>query len=303
MSDLKEHRIATSPEEAVIMLKAGPGKGCFLAGGTNLNIGNTHCDYVVDIKQAGLSGIAGTNMGDVLIGATTCLQDCIESEVLQKFAGGEVCKVAAQCGQRSRRENATIGGNICHALPSADMAPVLMALDAVCFIVDDDSQESLPLHEFFVDAGQTILEQRLLAGFALPNDVANWVCETHKLTTSSEESALVQVAVSMAVEDEMLSQVRIALGGVDKVPLRCHLAEDQLTDLKLKDITPEIVEIVSVIAAGECDPVDDSRASAEYRKDQVRILTKRLICRVLAGHGMIACTEEPPAGDNKGGAA
>ena len=285
------------------MLKAGPGKGRYVAGGTDLFVGSTKCDFVVDINQAGLGGIASSDLGDVLIGAATPLQDCVNSEVLQKFAGGEVCRVAGQCGNRPVRTTATIGGNICNALPSADMAPVLIALDAMCFIIDEESQESIPLTEFFVGPRKTVLDKRLLAGLALPGDVAGWICETYKLTRSAEDIALVQVAVSMDVEDGALANVRIVLGSVGPVPLRCLLAEDQLTGLKLKDLTPDHIEIVSVIAAGECSPIDDHRASAEYRTDMVRVWTRRLICRVLARHGMDTCQEEKNTDDDKGGAA
>ncbi len=303
MRDLKEYRIATTAGEAVAMLKAGPGKGRYIAGGTDMYLYHPDCDFVVDINQAGLGGIAGTDQGDILIGAATPLQDCFNSDLLQKFAGGEVCKVAGQCGNRPIRTTATIGGNICNALPSADMAPVLMALDAVCFIVDEECQEIVPLNEFFLGPRKTVLDKRLLAGLALPNDVAGWVCETYKLTRSAEDIALVQVAVSMAVEDGALANVRIALGSVAPVPMRCHLAEEQLAGIKLEEITPDLVEIVSVIAAGECDPIDDHRASAEYRTDMVRVLTKRLICRVLAGHGIESCTETDPTDGDHGGVA
>ncbi len=285
------------------MLKAGPGKGRYIAGGTDLFLGPPDCDFVVDINQAGLGGIACTNQGDVLIGAATPLQDCFNSKVLQKFAGGEVCKVAGQCGNRPVRTTATIGGNICNALPSADMVPVLMALDAVCFIVDEESQESLSLTEFFLGPRKTVLDKRLLAGLALPHDVASWVCETYKLTRSAEDIALVQVAVSMAVEDGALAEVRIVLGSVAPVPMRCQLAEEQLAGLKLTEVTQDLVEIVSVIAAGECKPIDDHRASAEYRVDMVRVLTKRLICRVLAGHGMESCKDTDSTDGDKGGVA
>lgn len=303
MRDFKECRIASSPAEAVAMLKAGPGQGCYMAGGTNLNRTCQDFDYLVDIKQAGLEGIDGSTEGDVLIGAATPLQECLDSRVLNDYAGGVISRVAGQYGNRSLRSSATIGGNLCHALPSADMAPVLMALGAVCIILDEDSQESLPLEDFFVAPGQTVLDNRLLAGLVLPSGLSGWRCQNYKLTGSAGDIALVQVAVALNVIEGVINQGRIALGGVAPVPLRSYLAENLLVGFKVAEITPELVEDVSVIAASECDPAEDDLASAEYRTDMVRVITRRMICRVLAEEGLEDCTGADPLDGGNGGAA
>lgn len=302
MRDLKEYRIATSPEEAVAMLNSGPGKGKFIAGGTDMFLGKADCDFVVDINQTGMAGIAGNEQGDVLIGAVTPLQDCCQNDLLMSFAGGEICHVAEQCGNRPVRTTATIGGNLCNALPSADMAPVLLALDAVCFVVDAESQESLLLNDFFVAPRKTVLDGRLLTGVVLPAYAANWRCRSFKLTRSAEDISLAQVSVALEFKDKTIAQARIAMGAVAPVPQRSQLAEAMLVGTKLSDINLDLVEDVAVVAASESDPIDDHRASAEYRIDMVRVLTRRLICRVLAEEGLQPCTEADP-NDGNGGAA
>jgi len=303
MRDLKEHRIANSPAEAVAMLNAGPGKGCYVAGGTDLNLGNAECDYLVDITQAGLNGINSSDQGDVLIGAATPLQDCFNDIALKEYAGGAISQVAGQCGELSIRSKATIGGNLCNASPSADMAPVLMALDAVCIILDEESQESIPLAEFFVAPGRTVLEGSLLAGVILPGEAALWRCRSYRLTRSAEDVPLVQVAVAVEVTDGVISQARIALGAVAPIPLRSQLAENFLVNQKVAELTPEMVEDVALLAASECDPLDDELASAEYRTDMVRVLTRRMICRVLAEEGMVTCVDADHVEGDDGGAA
>jgi aerobic carbon-monoxide dehydrogenase medium subunit len=303
MRDLREYRIATSPAEAVAMLKAGPGRGRFIAGGTDLYLGGQDYDFVVDINQAGLSGISKNEQGDILIGSATPLQDCFKSDLIKNFAGGEISTVAGQCGNRPVRTTATIGGNLCNALPSADMAPVLMALDAVCFLVDVDSQESLPLTEFFLGPRKTVLDGRLLAGLVLPNEAAGWSCQSYKLTRSAEDISLVQVAVALEIKDHTITTARIALGAVAPRPMRSQLAEELLVGLKLAEITPNLLEDVAVIAASECEPIDDHRASSEYRRDMVRVFTKRLICRVLAEEGLETCRGNDFSDGDGGGAA
>lgn len=303
MRNLKEFRVPGSPAEAVSMLRAGPGKGRFIAGGTDLNLARQGCDYLVDLKQAGINRINLSSGGNVEIGAVAPLQECFNSHILENFAGGVINRVAGQCGDRSHRTAATIGGNLCNALPSADMAPVLMALDAVCVIVDEDSRESLPLAEFFISPRRTVLGDRLLAGLVLPAETSSWRCQNYKLTRSADEIALVQVAVALELKDGLIIQARIALGAVAPIPLRSFAAEKILVGLKLSEITPDHVEHIAAVAAGQCDPIDDHRASAEYRTGMVRVWTRRLICRVLAEDGPEACGGGRGSGGDEGGAA
>jgi len=260
------------------------------------------CDFVVDVNHAGLSDIARTPAGDLFLGAATTLQNVATNDLVAGFGHGALSNVASQCGIRPVRSTATIGGNLCNGLPSGDIAPVLLALDAMCYIIDEDSQESLPLDGFFVAPRKTILEDRLLVGLALPSEAGKWHCLTHKMTRSSEDVALVHVAVSIGVKDGVVDQARIALGAVGPTPFRAGLAEQLITGKKISEINNDILTDVGVIASGECEPVDDHRASAEYRREMVSVYTKRLVARVLSWDDDDDNDMEPTDG-NEGGAA
>lgn len=294
MWDLKEYRIAGSAAEAVAMMRRGPGKGVYIAGGTDLFLFPPVCDYVVDINHAGLSHIARTPDGDVFLGAATTLHDVATCPLVTGFAGGLLAEAAAHCGNRPVRSTATIGGNLCNALPSADLAPALLALDAVCYITDDESQESVPLDDFFVGPRRTVLGDRLLVGLALPHEAAGRRAAARRLTRSAEDIALVQVAVALDVSGGRVGNVRIALGSVAPVPMRAMLAEAQLQGELLADLDPDRLADAAAIAAGECEPIDDHRASAAYRREMVGVLTRRLLARLLA---------DTPAEGGEGGAA
>ena len=281
MWNLKDYRFATNPTEAVALMRRGPGKGAYIAGGTDMLLEHPACDFVVDVNNAGIGDIARTPGGDIFLGAAATLHDITRSHLVQDFAGGAVCFAAEHCGNRPVRSTATVGGNLCNALPSADMAPVLLALDATCYIADTDSQESLPLTDFFVGPRMTVLEDRLLVGVALPADCGGWRCVSKKLTRSAEDISLVQVAVALAVEDGKILDARIALGAVAPVPLRATLAESMLVGQDTALVTPEMLGDVGSIAAGECEPLDDHRASADYRREMVGVMTRRLVARAL----------------------
>ncbi|MBU2500543.1 FAD binding domain-containing protein [bacterium] len=281
MWDLKEYRYASSPEDAVALLRKGPGRGMFIAGGTDLLLFPPACDFVVDVSRAGIDRLAATPDGDLFLGAAATLHTLTTDPLVTGFAGGAVSHAAAHCGNRPVRSTATLGGNLCNALPSADMAPVLIALDATCYIADVDNQESIPLVDFFTGPRRTVLGDRLLVGVALPAEAGRRVCRSRKLTRSAEDISLVQVAVALGMEGGRLDQVRIALGAVAPVPLRAGLAETALTDLDYHSDCTAAVADAAEIAAGECDPISDHRASAEYRRDMVRVLTGRLIAECL----------------------
>jgi len=304
MWDLKEYRFATSPSEAVALMRKGPGRGAYIAGGTDMFLYPPTCDFVVDVNKAGISDIARTPGGEVFIGAAATLHNMAGSDLLTDYAGGVLGRVAALCGNRPVRTTATVGGNLCNALPSADMAPVLLALDAVCFVADEDNQESLPLTDFFVGPRRTVLDDRLLVGLGLPAEAAGRRCFCKKLTRSAEDIALVQVAVGLDIENGIVEQARIALGAVAPVPLRASLAEAMITGRPVSDITGDLILDAALVAAGEASPIDDHRASAEYRREMVRVLTKRLLCRALTPDdgSTDPCGGVDASGEDEGGA-
>ena len=147
MWDLKEYRFATNAAEAVSMMREGNGRGVYIAGGTDLFLFPPECDFAVDINGAGLDDLARTPNGDLFVGSAVSLHRLETDPFIREFAGGVLSEAAGVCGNRPVRTTATMGGNICNGLPSADMAPVLLTLDALCYIADVDSQESLPLAE------------------------------------------------------------------------------------------------------------------------------------------------------------
>ena len=277
MWNLKEYRFASNPAEAVALMRQGPGRGAYIAGGTDMLLEHPACDFVVDVNNAGLTDVARTPGGDLFFGAAVTLHELAGNPLVTGFADGAISYAAAHCGNRPVRSTATVGGNLCNALPSADMAPVLLALDATRALAAEDSQESQPLDDFFVGPRQTVLEDRLLVGVALPGTCAGRRCLSRKLTRSAEDISLVQVAVALELEENRIVQARIALGAVAPVPMRAVLAEALLAGQEIAAVTDDLLLDVATVAAGESEPRDDHRASAEYRRAMVGTLTRRLI--------------------------
>ncbi len=184
-------------------------------------------------------------------------------------------EVATRFGSIAIRNVATIGGNLCNALPSADMAPMLIALSAKAKLVSIDGERIVPLQDFFTGPGKTVLRaDELLVEVQVPTPPPHTSGVYQKYTTrGGEELAVVGVAavVTRGSRNESCTDVRIVLGTVVPAPMRAEKAE---AILKGKIVDDEIVEKASDIAADESRPRDSIRGSADYRREMVRVLTR-----------------------------
>ncbi len=187
-------------------------------------------------------------------------------------------QVARQFGSIAIRNVATIGGNLCNALPSADMAPMLIALSAKAKLVSIDGERIVPLEDFFTGPGKTVLRaDELLVEVRVPTPPPHTSGVYQKYTTrGGEELAVVGVAtlVTWGSKDERCTDVRIVLGTVVPAPMRAKEAE---AILKGKRIDDELIEKAAQIAADESRPRDSIRGSADYRREMVRIITRDVL--------------------------
>ena len=181
------------------------------------------------------------------------------------------------------RNLGTIGGNISNAVPSADMPPILIALDTTVKIVGSKGERTLPLEDVFKGPNQTVLEHdELITEFVIPDGSFTGSNYIKFGLRASGALAVVGVAASVQVEGDVIKDVRIVLGAVSPVPVRAKEAENFL---KGKQASEELFEEAGVIASGECRPISDIRASAEYRRDMVRVFTRRALNKAVnEGH-------------------
>jgi carbon-monoxide dehydrogenase medium subunit len=95
------------------------------------------------------------------------------------------------------------------------------------------------------------------------------------------EIAIVSVAVRMTLDEakETCEEIRIALGAVAPTIMRAQKAEERL---KGKSVTQTSIEEVARMASEECKPITDMRASAQYRKEMVRVATERAIRQAMS---------------------
>ena len=265
-----------SLEETRFLLKQYGREASILAGGTDLLVQKpAGIKCIIDIKGLPLDYIRG-NPDGIHIGATTTFSHILESPLMHTNPYNVLTDSARQLGHRNIRNLATIGGNICNAVPSADAPPALIALNTEAVISTDKESKRLPLENFFLDVRRTLLERgEFLREIYLPQQTGRVGAAFMKLNRTRVDIALVNVASRITLdENDVCTDARIVLGAVAPTPIRSRDAENSLLG---QEITDKTVDKAAQYACEEAKPISDIRASKEYRNKIIKVLTGRAI--------------------------
>jgi len=271
-----------SIEETLSLLKQYGEEAKVLAGGTDLLIymksGRVSPKYIVDIK--GLSGfdfIRYDEKDGLRFGAVTRLADFVDSEIVQKKFY-PIVQAAGAIGTTQIQNRGTIGGNICNAAPSADVSSPLVALGANVTLVSLSGERTLPIEDFFLGPGKTVMARdELLKEIHVPNPPPRTGSIYLRLAKRSRIDiavAGVSTTVTLGADDGVCQDAKIVLCAVAPIPLRAKEAEGIL---KGKPLQEEVIGEVSRKASEEALPITDVRGTAEYRREIVRVLTRRSV--------------------------
>ena len=255
--------------------------GRILAGGTDLVVrlrsGQVRPKAVISLNGLSeLSNIKRNEDGSVDIGAMAILRDVMNSHLL----AGEFDVIRQGAGHVSSmqvRNVATLGGNSCNAAPSADTVPGLIVAEAFARIVGPEGGRSLPLEDFFLAPGKTALgEAEILTGFHVPASPKNTGCSYKKYSIRGDtDLAIVGTAARLTLDGRgCVQSVRIALGAVAPTPMRALDAERILMG---KHPDGDLLEQSAAVASEESKPISDQRATAEYRREMVRVWTRHAL--------------------------
>jgi carbon-monoxide dehydrogenase medium subunit len=231
---------------------------------------------LINLKRIpGLNGIDKKPNG-LSIGALTSISALAQSSLIQSEYP-VLAQAARLLGSPSICNLATLGGNIGRASPASDMAPPLMVLAArVCVEVTGGKRE-LPLEAFFAGPGKATLNPgEVIASLWVPETPPHSGAAYLKLgRRQGMDLALVGVAVYLKLDDRGETEdARIALASVAPVPIRARNAEEELLS---GPMTPERIGKAALAAVSDASPISDVRASADYRKEMIRVLTCRAV--------------------------
>jgi carbon-monoxide dehydrogenase medium subunit len=271
--------------EALRLLHTGKGHARVVAGGTDIVVeGDRSIRFLIDITHAGLNYIRLRGTACV-IGATTTMAELEASDVIQALAGGLLSRAARTCGSALIRNLATLGGNMAHGSPAADMAAPLLVLDAAVVMVDSKGRHKLPLAEYLAAARVSRYAKALLVEVVIPDPPQGKGCQWsfQKLGRTAVDISLVNVSAGLQLDSRgRVKWARIALGSVSPVPMRATGAEQRMAG---RTLDQALLAEIGAAVAREVSPISDARASAEYRREICSVLTRRALeeCSAPAG--------------------
>jgi CO/xanthine dehydrogenase FAD-binding subunit len=281
-----EYHAPASIQEALECLSQCAGKAKVFAGGTDLLVSMKKREQVPEhlINLKGIEGLNAIRYDEkqgLAIGGLATIGDIERSQIVkEKFTAlWDAVNVMAAPQVRNL---GTIGGNLCSAVPSADMAPPLIALGASVRLLGAKGERSVPVESFFKGPGESVLKaDEILVEVLVPNPPENSGGAYFKLMRrNAMDLALVGAAVFLRInkDKKVCQEARIALGAVAPTPMRARKAEQVLVG---RAVSEETAKEAGNTARLEAKPISDIRASEAYRKDMVGVLTQRAIMAAL----------------------
>jgi carbon-monoxide dehydrogenase medium subunit len=275
-----EYVAVASADEAVAELAAHGDAAKLLAGGQSLvpmlNLRLAAPGRLVDLNRvAGLASIE-ERAGGVAIGAMT-RQRAVETSALIAARVPLLADALPWVGHTAIRNRGTLGGSLAHADPAAELPAVALCLDARFTVRARRKRRTIEARDFFTGYLTTALAPSdLLIDVwfpALPRGSGSaWI----EVARRHGDYALTGVAAVVTLDGEVVREARLALTGVDAVPLRAPAAEQLLAG---RPLTAESMAAAADAVRRQVEPHTDIHATAAYRRHLAGVLAERALAR------------------------
>ncbi len=287
----------TSIDRALRLLaKHGP-EARVIAGGTDLLVelrrGERQANVLIDVTR--IRGLDRVRLGDdglIHIGPAVTHNLAIASSLLVE-RGFPLALACWRVGTPQLRNRATIAGNLVTASPANDTIAALWAVDARLTLRSVRGERVLSFSDFYQGVRKTALAaDEMVTDIAFPALAANQRGIFMKLALRRTHAiAVVNTGIVLTFDDDTVSQARIALGSVAPTVTRAREAEGTLVGAPLND--GRIAEAATLAAEATCC-IGDIRASADYRREIVRVLVRRALTALRDGAERAEFPADPP---------
>jgi carbon-monoxide dehydrogenase medium subunit len=274
--------VPNSLDEAVSMHQSHDGQAKYIAGGTDVLVkikeGKLAPSHLISLRR--IIGqdrpFLNAETGELFIGAFMTHRSIEQSPLVQ--ARYPILHDAVRnIGSVQIRNVATIGGNLVNAVPSADGAIPLIALDGKAHVYGPKGHRSMDLVRFFLGPGQCDLQgAEILTEIVIPplapRSAGAYVKHGRR---EAMELPMLGVGVMLSLEPDLATcaKVRICLGVAAPTPFRALAAEKHLAG---KPVNAETLTEAGRLAAGESKVRDSIRGVAWYRREMVAVLVRRM---------------------------
>lgn len=249
-----------------------------MAGGTDLipalRDRKKQADYIIDLEGLGLDYIKLID-DEIKIGALTTFRALTRSSVVRQYAP-ILAKAAGGLGAVQTQNLATVGGNLCSALPSADSATPLLVYDAKLLLTSKNGNREVNVADFHTCARESVLEKGEILEEIIIKVVGSRKASFEKVGRRKGMSlAILNCSTAFCLDENGdIQDARIALGAAAAVPIRVEKAEALLNGNKP---TGDLFKQAGQVVYDSINPRSSIRGSAEYRK----LLAKALVTRHL----------------------
>jgi xanthine dehydrogenase FAD-binding subunit len=276
----------TLEEAAAILAQGGV---TILAGGTDL-MPQSHAGRVqfqpvlMNIRRIGALGGIALEGGVIRIGALATITDLLTHPIVREKVP-VLAEAADHFASDQIRNIGTLGGSLCNASPAGDLAPPLLALDAMVELASQKNgalqRRSVPMKEFFLGPGRTQRwPDEILTAVLVPVPKPGFVARFYKFgTRPALDISTIAIAIGGVRLGRALKGVRVVYGAVAPTPVRATRTEAVLEGKPLDAAT---IAAAAITARDEVKPISDIRASDWYRKELVHNMTRRILEDVAA---------------------
>ncbi len=280
----KKYITPSSPQEVVEILSNNK-KARIVAGGTDLILeierGMTQAETLIDISRLPLNRITLDEDGTFHLGALITHNDVAGSKLLRERAY-PIARACWEVGANQIRNRATVAGNLITASPANDTIPPLMALGASVTLLSTQGERTVSLDDFYLGVRKTVMrDDEMLVDISFPALDGNQRGTFIKLGLRKAQAiSIINVGIVLDLNLSAVSSASITLGAVAPTIIHAKNAEEYLVG---KELNEETIAEAAHLAMAEATPISDIRGSAEYRKEMVRVLTKRGLKSLLNG--------------------
>lgn len=255
-----------------------------LAGGHSLlpmlKTGLADVDNLIDIGR--IDAIQGVQIDNdhVTVGSGTVYSDLLAHDAVHSNLPHLVAAVR-EIGDRQVRNSGTIGGNIAHADPAADLPGVVLASQATLVAKGPQGKREIDAKDFFTGMFETTLgEDEILTAVRFPSLSEDEVGVYEKLENPASGYAVIGVAIVTSFVNDQVSNISIGVNGAFDRPRRLRKVEESLQGSELtSEVITDLIE-TAVNCIDQSEFLDDDYASPDYRKELLRAYTREGLMKV-----------------------
>ncbi|MBI5353370.1 MAG: FAD binding domain-containing protein [Chloroflexi bacterium] len=292
-----EYTNATSVDDVIKILGEKKERARIVAGGTDLILElergvRKGIDTLIDVTRIPKLDQITIDEDDIIhIGALVTHNDCVASKLIRTRAY-PLARAAWEVGAPQIRNRGTVAGNLITASPANDTITPLMALGASVTLVSTRRERIVPLSEFYTGVRKNVMQaDEMLVEISFPA-----LTETQRGTfiklalRRAQAISLVNAAIILNLKADTVKSASITLGAVTPIIIHAVEAEKFLARKKLNE---KNIAHAADLAMQAARPIDDVRGSAAYRREMVRVITKRGLTAIRDGNEQDGMPKKP----------